>query len=95
MKTQCSVCHRWVDPKNREVFQLTPDEKTEIAKMGLVPAPNELTYCKPCLRILRDKNHGAQLISGLVEHGLRRHGVVRADLKARQFQQGLLNKVKS
>jgi hypothetical protein len=87
MKDECCTCHRRVE--NCEVLILTPEEKKAIGKA----APEKLFYCKPCYRILTNRELGAQFLRGLAETGLRRAGVVGAEARATKFHQDLLSKV--
>lgn len=87
MKNECCVCHRKAE--NCEVLILTPEEKKAIGK----EAPEQLFYCKPCYRILTNRELGAQFLRGLAETGLRRAGVMGAEARATKFHQDLLSKV--
>jgi len=94
MKIDCCVCHRSQELGHCEIVELSADEKVTVEKMGYKPAPDKLHYCKPCWKILNDRQQGAQLIKGFWERSLQRAGVVNAEAKAEKFRRNLLDKVK-
>lgn len=91
MKSECCVCHR--EAHAGSTLTLSPEEKKAIEKTDGKKAPDTLFYCKPCYRILSDKERGAQFLRGMMETGLRQAGVVGAETKASKFHRDLLSKV--
>lgn len=93
MKHTCCVCRR--EHEGCEVITLTDEEKSVMQKAGYTTVPDTLAYCKPCWRILGNKEQGAQLMRGIGEITLRRLGVVNAEDRASRFHTGLLAKAKT
>lgn len=82
----CCVCSKsFVDGKT---FTLTEEEK--LAFPDYETAPDEVSYCASCLRVMSDKISGAQLLKGLYEMRLRQRGVSRARERADVFHNQLL-----
>jgi hypothetical protein len=69
-----------------ETFVLTADEKAAIGP----EAPDEVFYCHPCLKVMQDREGGAQLLKGLYEMSLREAGVGPAKEMASRFHDRLL-----
>ena len=59
---------------------LTSEERSAIPQ-----APEIVFYCLACLRVMRDKEAGAQLLKGLYEMQLRQLGVPGAQERAQLF----------
>ncbi len=73
MTMKCGICSRaWPDEKCH-VITLTKEERAAIAATGQ-PVPEQYVYCKPCWKILGDRNQGAQLISGMLRATARDQG---------------------
>lgn len=75
---KCCVCDR---PREREhmwIIQTTPDERAAIKKMGAVAA-DEYPYCRPCWRVVSDREKGAQLLKGMMQMKMRVQGAPGAD----------------
>lgn len=68
MSKICCICTNSFK-SGGESFTLTKEEKvTE-------QAPDELHYCSACLKIMKSRESGAQLLKGLYEMQLRESGV--------------------
>ena len=93
MKVACAVCSRSFDEDDCKCILLTAEEKRVAVAMGY-EGPNELHYCKPCWKILTDREQGAQLIRGIAETGLRRMGLSQAEQMASKLHAGLMEKTK-
>lgn len=81
---KCCVCTQ--DREGGETFHLTAEEKAAIGP----EAVGSLYYCQPCLKIMHDRQKGAQLLKGLHEMRLRELGVVEAEEIANRFLETLL-----
>lgn len=79
----CVVCH--TQSTQGTTFTLTPEERQAIPG-----APETVHYCKACLRVMKDREAGAQLLKGAYEMKLRELGVPRATEIAEQFHVKLL-----
>lgn len=75
----CAVCNHQFDMG--EVFELTPEERAAIGP----DAPLTLAYCRSCLKVLRNRQQGAQLLKGVFEAGLRDLGVSDSKERAEVF----------
>ena len=79
----CAVCG---NTHEGTTFTLTAEER-----QALPPdAPGTVHYCKACLRVMEDRETGAQLLKGTYEMKLRELGVPRAREIAEQFHAKLL-----
>jgi hypothetical protein len=67
---------------------LTPEEKKAFPDPAKVP--DEVSYCTPCLRVMKDRASGAQLLKGLYEMRLRELGVNNAAKLAEAYHKVLL-----
>jgi hypothetical protein len=68
MSKLCCICKKPFE-SGGESYTLTKEEKiTE-------QAPDELHYCSACLKIMKNRESGAQLLKGLYEMQLRESGV--------------------
>lgn len=76
MSDLCCVCQRSFS--EGEILVLTPDE-------AVGGSADTVGYCAPCLRIMRDRESGAQLLKGLYEMRLREAGVQNAKGLAEKF----------
>jgi hypothetical protein len=74
-----------------KTFVLTDEEK---ALMG-DDAPDEVSYCSACVKVMEDRTSGAQLLKGLYEMQLREAGVTSGNARkmAQRFH-GALTKAK-
>ena len=78
----CCVCHK---PNEGTTFTLTPEER------GSFPnSPETVHYCRACLRVMQDRETGAQLLRGFYEMRLRELGVPNAREAADQFHKKLI-----
>ena len=85
MADTCCVCHQ--NFEGGKTFELTEEERELIGPQ----APQEVYYCPPCLRVMSDRDSGAQLIKGLYEMRLKELGVPNsreASLKLLKFLTG-------
>lgn len=89
---KCSNCGRERSESAGSVLKLSEDEQAHIAKLTGAPSPIELFYCKPCYRIVTDREMGARLISGQIEVRLRLAGHPRAQQIAESFYRLLIEK---
>lgn len=80
----CCVCQQ--EREGGEVFILTDEERSAIGP----EAPEELYYCRPCLRVMQDRQGGAELLKGLYEMNLREAGVADPQRFAERFHATLL-----
>ena len=64
----CCICEKPFE-QGGESYTLTKEEK--LTK----EAPDELHYCSACIKIMKDRESGAQLLKGLYEMQLRKNGV--------------------
>lgn len=88
MPNTCCVCENpFTEGKS---FTLTPEEREAIGP----DAPQEIHYCKHCLRVMEDKESGAQLLKGLYEMQLAARGVPNAKAISERFHAELLAKAK-
>lgn len=81
-KPLCCVCHK---PHEGTTFVLTPEERLASPK-----APESIHYCKACLRVMQDREAGANLLKGFYEMHLRELGVPNARAAADGFIKRLL-----
>ena len=81
----CCICTRATTIKP---FTLTPAEKDAIGP----DAPDEIYYCKHCLKVMEDKESGAQLLKGLYEMQLASLGVPNAKEISEKFHAELVSK---
>jgi hypothetical protein len=82
-KTCCVCCQPFFE--GGESFTLTAEEKAL-----LKDAPDVVHYCRPCSKVMKDKQAGANLIKGLYEMKLRELGVNQASRRAQLFYDKLL-----
>lgn len=68
MSNACCICRQ---TKTGQAFILTPEEREALGPQ----APEEVFYCSACLKVMRDREAGAQLLKGLYEMRLREIGV--------------------
>ena len=88
----CCVCDRSLGEKEGQLLTLTEAEKEYIKTATREEAPSDLIYCKPCYRILSDRNAGAQLLVGTLKNTLRAWGSHGADKAAKEYETFLLGK---
>lgn len=89
MSKTCCVCQRSFE--DGKTFVLTDEEKAAIGE----DAPDELSYCSACLKVMEtDREGGAQLLKGLYEMDLREKGFPAnlARTMATRFYGKLINK---
>lgn len=89
----CCVCGANRDLKKCVVLKTTDAERDAIRKMGQEPK-DEYVYCRPCHRLITDKERGAKLLQGLVQTRLRMAGNPRADEIGKRYYDFLLQKAK-
>jgi len=71
---KCGVCSRtWAD-EFCHVLDLTESERTYIRAATGEPAPKQYVYCKPCWKLLSNRQQGAQFIAGSFQAGFRAAG---------------------
>lgn len=88
MPNTCCVCANvFMGGKS---FTLTPEE---MAAAG-PDAPQEVHYCRHCIKVMEDRESGAQLLKGLYEMQLTARGVPNAKAISERFHAHLLAKAK-
>ena len=60
---KCCICNRERSETDCVVLTLTDEEKKFSSDMGQ-GAPDTLVYCKPCYKVLTDREQGARLMQG-------------------------------
>jgi hypothetical protein len=70
---KCSVCGRDKPRQECEVIVLNEAEREAVRKLGQTPR-DEYIYCKPCWRILGDREAGARLMRGFAVANFRAQG---------------------
>jgi len=80
----CCICTR--TSATGKTFTLTPEELEAAGP----EAPKEVHYCKHCLRVMQDRESGAQLLKGLYEMQLLARGVPNAKALSESFHAKLL-----
>lgn len=88
-EVECAVCHRPRAVSRCEVIELTDDEKASLRKMGHT-VEDTLYYCRPCWRVVTDRQQGAALMKGLAQTQLQRAGVANAEDVATKFHERVL-----
>jgi len=88
---RCCVCGSKTTPEQSTTFQLTAEEKLALRRAGQ-PEVNVCTYCRGCLKILSNREQGAQLLKGVLQTNLRIAGVATAEQQAQRFHNFLLDK---
>lgn len=91
---QCVVCNRQVPEGQGKTLVLSEQEKVFVRSSGQEP-PESYVYCTPCIRLLSDRESGAQLIKGTLQAQLRSSGVPQAESIATSYYQFLIQKAKS
>lgn len=94
MKVHCCVCGAERERAACDIVTPTEAEKADIRKAGQEPEA-EYIYCKPCSKLLKDKEKGAALIRGLIATRLRMKGDPRAEYIAQRVYDFLLAKAKA
>lgn len=90
-EVQCCVCKRQKGRDECEILVLTDKEKEALAQAGDTETGDELAYCKPCWRVVSDRQKGADLQKGLVQVSLQQLGVPTAEAIAESYRQKLLS----
>ena len=72
----CIICQK--PYATGETFTLTDAEKKAIGDS----APDEVNYCSACLKVMQDREAGAQLLKGLYEMHLRAAGVPPINIRS-------------
>jgi len=88
----CCVCSRILGEQEGQLLTLTEAEKEYIRMATGEEAPESYIYCKPCYRILSDRNAGAQLLVGTLKNTLKAWGSYGAEKAAKEYQRFLLGK---
>ena len=60
------------------MVKVSEEDRAIISSAMGEPAPSEYFYCKPCYRVITDREMGARLIAGQVEIRLRMGGHPKA-----------------
>lgn len=90
---KCVVCDRKRSREDAVVLTLTEAEKASLRAAGK-SAPDEIAYCRPCDRLMRDQGTALDLMKGMMVMRLRALGVNNADKLAEKFKNQLLAKSK-
>lgn len=87
MKYKCTICGRERESDKMEVFKVKETEAAALAKMSGGEAPTEVAVCKPCTRLMGNKETALQLFRGTLVAGFRASGVSisRAEAAADAF----------
>ncbi len=88
----CCICNR--DRSQGTTLTITEEERRVLAKTALGVVPDSYFYCSPCWTILKDRSQGAQLFKGLIQAGMAKHGVNRADVVAERYYKFLVDRAK-
>ena len=83
----CLVCGRSRAREDCHIVVLTPAER-EVIDRPL----DEYVYCKPCWGVLSDPIASPALISGIVQHHLRKIGVPNAEELSSKYRASLMQK---
>lgn len=79
---KCCICG--ADRSNCHVIQVTEAEQAAIKQMGQEPQA-EYAYCRPCHRLMSNKESAARLIQGIVQTRLQMRGHPRAEEIAKKY----------
>jgi hypothetical protein len=79
---KCCICGH--DRSHCHVVKTTEAEREAIQRMGQEPQ-EEYAYCRPCYRLLSDKEHTAQFMQGIVQTRLQMSGPPRAAEIAKKY----------
>jgi hypothetical protein len=93
MAENCCICGRDFEKNMTHVIQLTAEEKEYVLK-NTGKNEERFVYCKPCFRILNDRDKGASLIRSVMEIDLNSSGHPRAKEMASSFVEALRKKAK-
>ena len=91
---KCVNCGRERPETDCTTMTLTEDERAAILQMT-GEAPTVVIFCKPCYRVVTDREMGARLISGQVEVRLWMAGNPKATQIAESFYKLLIDKSKT
>jgi hypothetical protein len=91
---KCVNCGRDRPEADCSTLVLTEDERNVIRSLT-GDAPVQLVFCKPCYRVITDREMGARLISGQLEARLRIAGNPKAQQIAETLYKFLIDKSKS
>lgn len=72
---------------------MTEAEKAVFVRMGAT-VPEEVVYCRPCHRILTDKEQGARLLQGMLQQGLRPYNPKKAEEQGDRLYRFLMERAK-
>jgi len=75
VKHNCAICGREREVSELEVFKVKETETAAIARMSGGKVPFEVALCKPCARLMSNKDTALQLIRGTLVAGFRAYGV--------------------
>lgn len=90
---KCIVCQRLRVVEECHILTLTDLEKQHIRERGQTPA-DEVTYCRPCYRLITDKHAGADVLTGMLLQRLKAAGAQNADKLAAKFKEQLVKAMK-
>lgn len=88
---KCCVCGKSVTQANSTAFRFTAEEKKALQALDQ-PVVEECSYCRGCLKLLSNRERGAQLLKGVLQMNLRMSGVANAEQHAEKFHDFLLKK---
>lgn len=88
---KCCLCRRDRSEDTMHHLVLTAEERAfTLAQQGVETA--DIWYCRPCYRVLADREQGAQLIRGTLLVNLRAAGVRDPEKYAQAVYERLLTK---
>ena len=90
MKAVCAVCGR--DRDCPTTIHVTAEMRAAYPSITL---PQAYHYCRPCWRLLSDREKGARLLSGLMQTQLSGQGNLDAQKMSAKFYEFLIEKSKS
>lgn len=78
---KCVICDRDRGTK-MDVYKVSESEATVVSKMSGGESPSEVAICKPCARLMANKDTALQLFRGTLIAGFRASGVGTAKAEA-------------
>lgn len=87
MKHHCAICDREREANQMILFKLEVNEMHVMSKMSGREASTEIALCRPCSKLMSNKETAVQLIRGTIIAGFRASGVsiLRAEAAADAF----------
>ncbi len=89
---ECCICQRLLGEGEGVTIRLTAEEKAYVNGMTSKESPAEFVYCRPCHRVLTDREAGAQLLKGAMARELHSFGVAGAEQVAERYYNFLIRR---